>query len=68
VPPTFESGPTEAEVTEGGTVQLTCISSGIPKPIITWEKKKKALPPMSRTNIEVSESRNISTRVYTVSK
>jgi len=58
----------ELTVQENDNVTLTCVISGSPKPLVTWEKEELSLPPMSRSKIELSESRNMDTGIYTVRK
>ena len=66
VPPTVESSPMEMAVPEHEDVILTCIISGSPEPLVSWEREGASLPVMSRTRIESLESRNETTGIYMV--
>ena len=56
----------EMEVLEHEDVTLTCIISGSPEPLDSWEREGASLPVMSRTRIESSKSRNATTGIYMV--
>ena len=66
MPPTVESSPMEMAVLEHEDVTLTCIISGSPAPLLSWERDGASLPVMSRTRIESFESRNQTTGNYMV--
>ena len=66
VPPTVQSSPMEMAVREHEDVTLTCTISGSPEPLVSWEREGASLPVMSRTRIELLESRNANTGIYMV--
>ena len=66
MPPTVESSPMEMAVLEHEDVTLTCIISGSPEPLVSWEREGASLPVMSRTRIESLKSRNQTTGIYMV--
>ena len=66
MPPIVESSPMEMAVLEHEDVTLTCIISGSPEPLVSWEREGASLPVMSRTRIESLESRNATTGIYMV--
>ena len=66
MPPTAESSPMELAVLEHEDVTFTCIISGSPEPLVSWEREGANLPVMSRTRIESLESLNETTGIYMV--
>ena len=66
MPPTVKSSPMEVAVLEHEDVTLTCIISGSPEPLVSWEREGADLPVMSRTRTESLESRDATTGIYMV--
>ncbi len=66
VQPTVESSPMDMLILEHEDVTLTCVYTGSPKPVISWQKDGNTVPDIPRSGTQLFESRNDTTGIYTV--
>ncbi len=58
--------PRNVSLLENETARFSCAFTGLPKPVIIWQRETYGLPQLARTNKLVLELRNNTTGEYTV--